>query len=105
MAGEQETKESKGPCSVRLSSIVMIVVSFLVGVFLALTISQALQQRDIALSPVGLISFFFAVALGGASIVLAVVAIVFSRVSEGNNILGSVTTRTPSAKEPASRLP
>lgn len=66
----------------RYTTLVGLVVAFIVGVVATLIAENVVGSEAIAFSTVGLVSFLFSVALAGASIVLAIAAITLGRTSE-----------------------
>lgn len=89
MTAKEEKPLNKPASVVRTTTIVTIVIAFCVGIFSTLLFLSFLGEGQVTLSTTSIISFIFTVALGSASIILALIAINISRKAEDVIILRS----------------
>jgi hypothetical protein len=74
--------ENRNQRTVPVSSLLLVLVSFVAGLLTALFVTNVLSKQQISLSTYELISFVFTIALGAASVILALISINLSKLAE-----------------------
>lgn len=82
MKARAEESASRPGAMVSMANISIVVIAFGIGFVIALFLQNFLAKQDITLTTQQLILLVFTVAVGAASVILAVVAIVISRKAE-----------------------